>query len=178
MVLSHDAPLRILTFIQSWISDGWLIMAHPAIIHCSHLLLKCSGYKYKSLAKSTVKVVQKLHICEKVYFDQLLDCQILLSLFLTLYYCTIFYSLDAGFFQYHPDVKQFGSRSGPTFCWAWSGSKLFAKVISRQQKSALASKELNTKQLVDTTLAKVKFIWLQLFSTLAKVLATTKSEQG
>ena len=21
-------------------------------------------------------------------------------------------------------VKQFGSRSGPTFCWVWSGSKL------------------------------------------------------
>ena len=28
--------------------------------------------------------------------------------------------------------KQFGSRSGPTFCWAWSASKLFEKVISRQ----------------------------------------------
>ena len=28
-------------------------------------------------------------------------------------------------------VQQFGSRSGPTFCRAWSGSKLFAKVISR-----------------------------------------------
>ena len=36
------------------------------------------------------------------------------------------------FFQeYHQSVKQFGSRSGPTFCRAWSGSKLFAKVISR-----------------------------------------------
>ena len=30
-------------------------------------------------------------------------------------YCAIFYSLDVGFFQYHPGVKQFGSRSGPTF---------------------------------------------------------------
>ena len=28
-------------------------------------------------------------------------------------------------------VKQFGSRSGQMFCRAWSGSKLFAKVISR-----------------------------------------------
>ena len=62
----------------------------------------------------------------------------------------IFYSLDAGFFQYHQSVKQFGSRSGPTFCRARSGSKLFAKVNSRQQKSPLACKELNTKQLVDT----------------------------
>ena len=33
--------------------------------------------------------------------------------------------------------KQFGSRSGPTFCWSWFGSKLFAKFISRQQKSPL-----------------------------------------
>ena len=32
-------------------------------------------------------------------------------------------------------IKQFGSRSGPTFFQAWSGSKLFAKVISRWQKS-------------------------------------------
>ena len=48
-------------------------MAHPAISHCSHLLLKInSGYKYKSLAKSTIQVVQKLHICEKVYIDQLI----------------------------------------------------------------------------------------------------------
>ena len=30
---------------------------------------------------------------------------------------------------------QFGSRSWPTFCHSWSGSKLFAKVISRLQKS-------------------------------------------
>ena len=34
------------------------------------------------------------------------------------------------FFQIHyPCVKQFGSRSGRTFCRSWSGSKLFAKVI-------------------------------------------------
>ena len=36
------------------------------------------------------------------------------------------------FFQeYHQSVKQIESRSGPTLCWAWSGSTLFAKVISR-----------------------------------------------
>ena len=39
------------------------IRAHPAISHFSHLLLKMqSGYKYKSLAKSAVLVVQKLHL--------------------------------------------------------------------------------------------------------------------
>ena len=55
----------------------------------------------------------------------------------TLYYCAIFYSLDVGFFQYHPGVKQFGSRSSP--------------IVSRRQKSTLGGKELNTKLLVDTT---------------------------
>ena len=39
-------------------------------------------------------------------------------------------------------VQQFGSRSGPRFCQTWSGSKLFAKVISRWQKLPLAGKEL------------------------------------
>ena len=46
------------------------------------------------------------------------------------------------FQEYHQSVKQFGARSGPTFCWAWSGSKLFAKVMSRWQKSPLVGKEL------------------------------------
>ena len=46
------------------------------------------------------------------------------------------------FQEYHQSVIQFGSRSGPTFCRAWSGSKLFSKVISRWQKSPLAGKEL------------------------------------
>ena len=41
------------------------------------------------------------------------------------------------FFQeHHQSVNQFGSRSGPTFCRSWSGFKLFAKVISRQQVAA------------------------------------------
>ena len=30
--------------------------------------------------------------------------------------------------------RQFGSRSGPTLCRAWSGSKLFANVISRRHE--------------------------------------------
>ena len=43
------------------------------------------------------------------------------------------------FFQDHlQSVKQFGSRSGPTFCRSWSGFKLFAKVISKQQNLPLA----------------------------------------
>ena len=74
----------------------------------------------------------------------------------------MFYSLDAGFFQYHPGVKQFGPRSGPTFV----GLDLGPNFLQRQQKLPLASKELNTKQLVDNTFwlnKKVNFIWLQLF---------------
>ena len=40
------------------------------------------------------------------------------------------------FFQEHwQSVKQLGPRSGRTFCRAWSGSNLFAKIISRQHKS-------------------------------------------
>ena len=70
----------------------------------------------------------------------------------------MFYSLDAGFFQYHPGVKHFVELDlGPN-------------LLQRQQKSPLASKELNTKQLVDNTFwlkpwlnKKVNFIWLQLF---------------
>ena len=74
--------------------------------------------------------------------------------------------MNDGFFQYHQGVKQFGSRSG---------SKLFVMVINSQQKSPLAGKELNTKQLVDTTFWLKS--WLKLISFvsnffhLAKVLA-------
>ena len=69
---------------------------------------------YKSLAKSTLHVVQKLHICEKVYFDQLIF-QFCFYYSFTVFYCVIFYSLDAEFFQYHHGVKQFGSRPDQTF---------------------------------------------------------------
>ena len=57
-------------------------------------------------------------------------------------------------------------------------SKLFAKIISRQHKSSLADKELNTN---NTSWLKP---WLKLISFgsnffhLAKVLATANSEPG
>ena len=75
------------------------------------------------------------------------------------------------FFQYHQGVKQFGSRSGPTFCF---------QRLSADDKSPLATKEFNTKQLVDTTFWLKP--WLKLISFvsnffhLAKVLATTNAE--
>ena len=46
----------------------------------------------------------------------------------------IFFKIDIfkKFFQdYHQSAKQFGPRSGPTFSRAWSGSNLFAEIISR-----------------------------------------------
>ena len=46
------------------------------------------------------------------------------------------------FHEHYQNVKQFGSRSEPTLCRSWSGSNLFAKIISRQLKSPIARKEL------------------------------------
>ena len=50
--------------------------------------------------------------------------------------------------EYYQSVKQFWSRSGPTFCRSWSGSKLFAKVnISRRKNSRLAREELIVNEI-------------------------------
>ena len=80
------------------------------------------------------------------------------------------YSLD-------PDQAQHfvGPDLGPN-CLQWLSA------VSRQQKSALAGKELNTKQFVGTTFWLKP--WLKLipfgsnFFHLAKVVATTKFEPG
>ena len=67
-------------------------------------------------------------------------------LFLLSAYC-LKISFFKNFFQEHyQSIERFGSRSGPTFCQCWSGSKLFVKVISRWQKSPLARKELNYQE--------------------------------
>ena len=56
-------------------------------------------------------VVQKLHICEKVYFDQLFGLQILLLLFLhTLLLCHIFNLWMLDFFN---TIKVDGPDLGP-----------------------------------------------------------------
>ena len=50
------------------------------------------------------------------------------------------------FFQkYHQSIKQFGSRSGLTYCQAWSGSKLFAKIISRRHKQVMSWRSKTSK---------------------------------
>ena len=71
-------------------------------------------------------------------FNSLHACWVILHAFLSVDFSNLFKNI---FQEYHQSVKQFGSRSGPTKCRAWSGSKLFAKVISRRQKSPLAGKE-------------------------------------
>ena len=134
-----------------------------------------SGYKYiKSLAKSAVEVIQKLHICESV-FCQLLDFPILHILFLhTLLLCHMleFFNTTRVSNSLHPDqARHF---VGPDL-----GPNCLQRLLA-DNKSHPKGAELNTKQLVDTlakTLAKVNFIWLQFFH-LAKVLATTNFEPG
>ena len=54
--------------------------------------------------------------------------------------CCFFFKIN--FFQeHHQSFKQFGSRSGPTFCGSQSGSKQLATVISKRHKSSLARKK-------------------------------------
>ena len=128
----------------------WLWQQFKQVTHCSRLLLKCRVATNLSHWLRVQSRWFKNYIFAKVYFDKLLDFPILLLLFLhALLLCHILL-FGCWFFQHHPGVKQFGSRPGPTNHRAWSGSKLFAMVISRQQKSPLVGKELNTKQL-DTT---------------------------
>ena len=93
----------------------------------------------------------------------------------TLYYCAIFYSLDAGFFQYHSGVNL-----DPDQVRHFAGPDLGPNCLQRFSAD-IAGKELNTKQLDDTFWQKP---WLKLISFvsnffhLAKVLATTNSEPG
>ena len=44
----------------------------------------------------------------------------------------LIFSSRLSFSKYQQSDKHFGSRSGLTFCRAWFGSKLFAKIISRR----------------------------------------------
>ena len=46
----------------------------------------------------------------------------------------LFLKEKTNFQKYHLSVKLIGSKSGTMFCWARSGSKLFAKATSRHHK--------------------------------------------
>ena len=83
-----------------------------------------SDYKYKSLAKSTLYVIEKLHISEKVYFDQLFGFSNIAFIihphfsimpYLTLRMLDFFNTIRVS--NIRPDIL--------------SGSKMFAKVISK-----------------------------------------------
>ena len=70
-------------------------------------------------------------------------CQLTASLFLLS--ADYFFKINLFkifFWDRYLSVKQVGSRSGLTKRQSWSGSKLFAMVISRRQKFQLARKEL------------------------------------
>ena len=109
------------------------------------------------------------------------QCYIAFIIPLHTYYCAIFYSLDAGFFNTIQVSKSLDPDQAPHFVEPDLGP-LFAEIISRQQKALLAGKELNTKQLIETTFWLKP--WLELISFtsnyfhLANVLATTNSERG
>ena len=83
------------------------------------------------------------------------------------------------FFQYHQGVKQFGSRSGPHFVGPDLGPNCLLRLLAFD-KSPLAGKDLNTEQLLDTTLWLKPWLksisFVSNFFHLAKVLATTNSE--
>ena len=109
-------------------------------------------------------MVQKLQICEKVYFDQILGLYYSFTLFNIIVPYFTFWMLD--FFN----TIRVSNSLDPDQAKHFVGPYLDPNCLQRQQKSPLASKELNTKQLVDTTFwlkpwlnKQVNFIWLQLF---------------
>ena len=75
----------------------------------------------------------------------------------TLLYCAIFNSLNSGFFLYHQGVT----------VWIQNRPDILSGLIWVQTVckgyQLIAGKELNTVQLVAKTLAKINFIWFQLF---------------
>ena len=100
----------------------------------------------------------------------------------TLYYCAIFYFLDAGFFSIPSEWRTVWILIRPDILSGLIWVQTVCKGYQQTKKSTLAAKELNTKQLVDTT------FWLKPcrklisfgtnFSHLATVMATKNTEPG
>ena len=88
-------------------------------------------YPWKKICKSKLWYPISNFACSVIFF--MIFCR-LLTFFIIIFFMIFFR-------EYYQSVKQFRSRSGPTFCWSWSGSKCFAKVASSRRKSLLASKE-------------------------------------
>ena len=142
---SHQLQLK---YVETFISENGLdglntissysFRAHPAISHCSHLLLNCRVATNMSHWLKVHSRSFKNYISEKKCFWIFQYC---FYYSFTLHYCAIFNSLNSGFFSIPSGCQTVWIQIRPTFCRAWSGSKLFAKVISRWQKSPLAGKE-------------------------------------
>ena len=122
-------------------------------------------------------MVQKLKICEKVYFDQLLIFQYCFYYSFTLYYCAIFNSLNAESFsipsgcqtvwiQIRPDILS-GLIWVQTVC---KGYKQMIKVTASRQRVRYSTFWL--KPWLKSISFGSNFFYL------AKVLATTNSEPG
>ena len=101
----------------------------------SHCLTKRLLKHFSSRQKQMTFVIGPLRVSNHLLQMFLMKCFRLLTFFQNIF-------LQKFFQEHYRSVKQFRSRSGPTFCQSWSGSKLFVKVISRQQKLPLAPKGL------------------------------------
>ena len=153
--------------------------AHPAIRHCSYLLLKCGV---------ATNIRLKLHSCGFKNYIFAKKC-ILISFWIfqycsyysfTLFYCAIFYSLNTGFFNTITVSNSLDPDQTRHFVGPDLGPNCLQRLSADNKSRPLAGKEFNTKQLVDTTFWLKP--WLKLISFgsnffyLAKVLATPNSE--
>ena len=107
--------------------------------------------------------------CKKIRFA----CWVIFQAFVV--FCWIFsnYFFFKKFFQQHyQSVKQFRSISGQTFCWSWSGSKLYAKVIIKRWKSPLVNLKRWRFRSGSTQWAHINHeLWYRTLKLHSKVLA-------
>ena len=109
-----------------WVSNRLNLISN--CIDAKFFMLFCCQLIFFSinLFRNTIWVSNRLNLisnCIDVKFFMLFCCLL------------IFFKIN--FFEkknqkYHLSVKQIGSRSGPTYCQAWSRSNLFSKYISRR----------------------------------------------
>ena len=127
----------------------WFLTLHRSNINIQiyEMYPFCHVFHYLTLIYLFTYMLNSLHA---MYFFMLLLSPV-----------DLFNELSFRYFfrEHYQSVKQVGSRSGPTFCRSWSGSKLFAKVISRRQNSSLAGKELNNLTLRETVVNECCSNW-------------------
>ena len=135
VILQQIAPM-LQTIVSNWIMDAGVVEVHIITFNSLHtgefstfFFVVCSFFKQLIFFKKFKNTVPSE--CQTVWIQTRRD---ILSGLVWIQTVCIF-----GYHQkflsrilYHQSVKQFGSRPGPTFCQAWSGSKLFAKDISKR----------------------------------------------